>query len=127
LFVSRGGNIISEQEKKDVVPLIKSLLEGALGAEDIVVEALRDMVKDEVKAHIRTALDKDPDLRDEIKKAIYMYLEARARQLYAAMKIAKGATKLGLSIIPPDLKKEMSKEILSTLEKELGDIMDRAL
>ena len=88
---------IAQKGEKDVVPLIKSVLTDTLGAEDIVVEALRDMVKDEVKSHIRSALDKDPALREEIKNAIYMYLEARARQLYATMKLAKGATKLGLS------------------------------
>jgi hypothetical protein len=109
------------------VPLLKSLLTETLDAEDIMVEALRDMVKDEVKSHIKAVLEKDPKLRQEIKDAIYMYLEARARQLYASMKIAKGAAKLGLSMIPPELKQEMSKEILSILEKELGNIMDRAL
>ena len=107
--------------------MIKSILTDSLSAEDLVVEALRDMVKDEVKSHIRAALDKDPALRKEIKDAIYMYLEAKARQLYATMKLGKGAAKLGLSIIPPDLKKEMSKEILSMLENELGNIMERGL
>lgn len=118
---------MAPKEEKDIIPLVKSLFSDALDAEDILVEALRDMVKEEIKRHIKATLDKDPSLREEIKSAINMYLEARARQVFAAMKIAKGAAKLGLSMIPPDLKKEMSKEILDILEKELGGIMDRAL
>ena len=98
-----------------------------IDAEDLMVEAMRDMVKDEIKRHIRTTLDDNPQLREEIKEAIKIYMEARARQIYATMKLAKGAAKLGLSILPPDLKKDLSKEVLSILEKEFGDIMDRAL
>lgn len=99
----------------------------SLDAEDLVLEALREMVKDEIKRHIKSKLDEDPELRKEIKDAISMYLETRARQVYATIKIAKGAAKLGLSLIPPDLKKEMSKEVLSIFEKELSSIMEKDL
>ena len=117
---------MTSKEEKDGLPWMKSILD-TIDAEDIMVEALKDMVKDEIKRHIRSTLDKNPELRDEIKEAIQMYMEARARQIYATVKIGKGAAKLGLSLLPPELKKDLSKEVLSILEKEFGDIMDRAL
>jgi hypothetical protein len=107
--------------------MIKSLLNETLDVEEIILESLRDMIKDEVKQHIRKALEKDPDLKKELKEAVTLYLEARAKQIYATVLLAKGATKLGLSIMPGDLKKDLSKEVLSILEKELSQIMDRTL
>jgi hypothetical protein len=107
--------------------MIKSLLNETLDVEDIIIESLKDMVKDEVKKHIKAALDKDPGLKRELKEAVNLYLEARAKQIYAAVLLAKGATKLGLSIMPGDMKKDLSKEVMSILEKELGQIMETAL
>ena len=107
--------------------MVKSMLNETLDVEDIIMESLRDMVKDEVKRHIKQALDKDPTLRKELKEAVNMYLEARAKQILATVKLAKGAAKLGLSIMPGDLKKDLSKEVMSILEKEIAQIMDNAL
>lgn len=107
--------------------MVKSLLNETIDVEDIILESLRDMIKDEVKQHIRKALEKDPNLKKELKEAVTLYLEARAKQIYATVLLAKGATKLGLSIMPADLKKDLSKEVLSILEKELSQIMDRTL
>jgi len=111
----------------DAIPMIKSILNDTLNVEEIVMESLRDLVKDEVKRHIKQALDKDPSLRKELKEAVNMYLEARAKQIMATVKLAKGATKLGLSIMPGNLKKDLSKEVLSILENELSEIMEKTL
>jgi hypothetical protein len=107
--------------------MVKSMLSDTLDIEDIIMESLRDLVKDEVKRHIKQALDKDPTLRKELKEAVNMYLEARAKQILATVKLGKGAVKLGLSIMPGDLKKDLSKEVLSILEKEISQIMDNTL
>jgi hypothetical protein len=122
-----GIKIGKKTEGNDIVPMVKSMLNDTLDVEDIIMESLRDLVKDEVKRHIKQALDKDPTLRKELKEAVNMYLEARAKQILATVKLAKGAAKLGLSIMPGDLKKDLSKEVMSILEKEIAQIMDSAL
>ena len=123
-----GGNFMGKKNNGiDAIPMIKSILNDTLNVEEIVMESLRDLVKDEVKRHIKQALDKDPSLRKELKEAVNMYLEARAKQIMATVKLAKGATKLGLSIMPGNLKKDLSKEVLSILENELSEIMEKTL
>ena len=69
--------------------MVKSMLDDTLDIEGIIMESLRDMVKDEVKKHIKAALEKDPSLKRELKEAVNLYLEARAKQIYAAVLLAK--------------------------------------
>ena len=109
-----------------LMPLVKAATTDVLGSEDILVEALRDLVRDEIKRAISARLEEDPELREEIRAAIQEYLASKARQVVASVKLAKAGTKLGLALIPKELKEEMSKEILRVVEKELGAIMERS-
>ncbi len=115
------------EEEKNIVPMVKSALSDVMGAEDIILEATRDLVKDEIKRVIRAKLEENPALRDEIKEAISMYLEAKGRQVFAAVKLAKCGAKLGLELLPPALKRDMSREVMSMFEKELSEIITRGL
>jgi hypothetical protein len=114
-------------EDKQLLPLLKSAMSDVLGTEDIIIDAMKEMVRDEVKRHIKKTLDANPQLRQEIKDTIALYLEAKVRQVYASVKLAKSGAKLGLLMIPDHMKKEMSKEILSIFEKEIGEILERGL
>ena len=57
---------------------IERLLTGNLGSqvkelmatEDILLEAVRDLVKDEIKTYIREKVDADEELKEELKEAI---------------------------------------------------------
>jgi len=111
---------------KDLIPLIKNVTE-AIDAESLAMEAARDLIKDEIKRVIRAKLEDNPKLRDEIKEAISLYLEAKARQTFALVKLTKCGAKLGLELIPPGLKADISKELLSIFEKELVSMMDKGL
>ncbi|MGQ9582147.1 MAG: hypothetical protein ACUVV6_01360 [Thermoplasmatota archaeon] len=115
------------EDEKNIVPMIKSVLSELIGAEDIVLEATRELVKDEIKRVIKIKLEENPALRDEIKEAISMYLEAKGRQVFAAVKLAKCGAKLGLELLPPALKKDISKEVMSSFEKELSEIIAKGL
>ncbi len=110
-----------------LLPLVRAATTDILGSEDIVVEALRDLVKDEIKEAIQQRLDENVALRAEIRGAIREYLESKARQVVASMKLAKAGAKLGLALVPKELKEEMSKEILQLVEKELTAIMERGV
>ncbi|MEM4728569.1 MAG: hypothetical protein QXH42_02245 [Thermoplasmata archaeon] len=114
-------------EEKNIAPLIKSALSDVIGAEDLLLEATRELVRDEIKRVIRAKLEENPALRDEIKEAISMYLEARGRQVFAALKLGVAGARLGLELLPPALKKDVSKELMAMFEKELREILARGL
>ena len=111
--------------ENQLIPLVKAATSDLLGSEDLILEALRDLVKDEVKKAIHQRLDENPALRKEVRDAIGEYLEAKTRQVYASVKLAKAGAKLGIALLPKEMKEEMSKEILQLVEKELTSIMDR--
>ena len=52
-----------------------------------------------------------------------MYFEAKLKEAYAGIKMAKAGAKLGLELIPPHMKKEVAKE----LEKEITSLFESAL
>ena len=87
---------------------IERLLTGNLGSqvkelmatEDILLEAVRDLVKDEIKTYIRQKVDADEELKEELKEAISYYFNAKARSVYAELKASRAAARLGLRILP---------------------------
>jgi len=99
---------------------------GAVHTEDLLVEALRDLVKDEVKAYVRARLDANPDLKGEIREAVKDLLEAKIREAYAFVKLAKAGAKLGLELVPPEMRTEVTRELARIIEKEVGSLMSRA-
>ena len=42
---------------------IKDQIKDLMSTEDLVIEAFRDLVKDELKLHIRNKVDSDPELK----------------------------------------------------------------
>jgi hypothetical protein len=98
-----------------------------LRAEDLVVDALRDLVKDEVKKYIRSRLDASPELKKEIRIAVEELMEAKIREGYALVKLAKSGVKLGLELVPPKMREELSKELVTLIQQEIGGFMDKTL
>ena len=60
-----------------------------MATEDLVVETFRDLVKDELKAYVRDKIEKDEELRQELKEAVSYYFHAKARSLYAELKATR--------------------------------------
>lgn len=109
--------------------LVEKVLRDTMGAvhtEDLVLEAVRDLVKDEVKAYIRARLDANPELRAEIREAIKELMQAKLQEAYAFVKLAKAGAKLGLELVPPAMRAEVTKEIARIIEKEVGAILEQA-
>ena len=98
-----------------------------MSTEDLVIEAFRDLVKDELKAHIRNKVDEDPELKAEIKEAVAYYFHTKARTVYAELKATRAATRLGLRLLPDDLQGEVGEAVVSLFEKELGALLEKAL
>lgn len=109
-------------------PVLSSLVKGTrsmLSSESIVIEAVQDLVKDEVKRVIRSKLDANPELKEELKKAVEELMEAKVREAYAILKIGKCGAKLGIELVPPKLRKEMAQEIVSLFEKEVSKMLEQ--
>ena len=99
---------------------------GAVHTEDLFVEAVRDLVKDEVKAYIRGRLDANPELKGEIREAVRDLMQAKLQEAYAFAKLAKAGVKLGLELVPPEMRAEVTKELAKIIEKEVGAILERS-
>jgi len=99
---------------------------GVIRTEDLVVESMRDLLKDEIKKYVRERLEANPELKKELKDAVGGLMEAKIKEAYAMLKLAKAGAKLGLELVPPHLRQEISKEVAAIIEKELSAVMDRA-
>ena len=92
---------------------IKDQIKDLMSTEDLVIEAFRDIVKDELKSHIRNKVEADPDLKAEIKEAVSYYFQSKARSVYAELKATRAATRLGLRLLPDDLQGEVGEALVS--------------
>lgn len=98
-----------------------------LGNEELVVEAMRELLKDEIKRRMREELEKNPELREELKDAVKMYFEAKVGQAYASLKFVKASAKLGVQLMPDEMRDQLGKEIGSLLEKEVAALLEKAM
>lgn len=97
-----------------------------LSSETLLVEAIEDLVKDEMKRAIRAKLDANPELREELKHAVEELMEAKIREAYAILKIGKCGAKIGIELVPPKLRKEIGQEIVSIFEKEVNKMLEQS-
>ncbi|MFQ6107729.1 MAG: hypothetical protein ACE5QF_09150 [Thermoplasmata archaeon] len=111
-------------EETILEPFIKAS-SGVLRTEDMVIEAVRDLIKDEIKRYIRAKLEANPELKKEVKDAVSDYIEAKVKEGYALVKVAKCGAKLGLELVPEKLRGELAKELVAIFEKEIGAVIDR--
>ncbi len=115
----------------EIEKLVNSLSKGSLSeifpGEDLVIEAVRDLAKDEIKKYMLNKLNENPEIKAEIKAALMEYMEAKAKEVHAAIRLSKAGAKLGLSLIPKDLKEELSKELVSLVENEVSEVLSKGL
>lgn len=119
----RGGEE-SVTEESSLRGLVKSAV-GVSGTEDLLIEAFRDLVKDEIKKHVRAKIDSNPELREEIKSAVKELVEAKVKESIALLKIAKAGAKLGLEMVPEEMRAQFMRDLVSMFEKEMGAIFEK--
>lgn len=95
-----------------------------MSSETILVDAVQDLVRDEVKRHIRQKIDSDPGLKKELTDAVRMLIDAKVHEAIAVLRLAKGGAKLGLAMVPPELRKEMGQELVSMFEQEVSKMLE---
>lgn len=111
--------------EETLIPIVRSTLSEVLNAEGLVTEAMRDLVRDEIKAYMRAKLEDDPVLKQEIKDALEMYLESRAKEMLATVRLAKAGTKMSFAMLPDNLKEEIKAEIVGIFEAEIAEFLER--
>lgn len=107
--------------------VLKGEVSELIGAEDLMVEALRDIIRDEIKHHIRQKLEERPELRAEMRDAIGTYFEARVQEATAGLRIARVGARVGVELLPDHLKKEISEELQGIVEEEVGRILAKSV
>ena len=106
--------------------LVKSTRD-LLRPEELVREATRDLVKDEIKRHLEKTLRDDPKLAQDLKDAVRDLLAARATEYAALVRVGTATARLGLSALPPEVRASLTKEIVDLFSRELGQIVERSL
>lgn len=96
---------------------------GIAHTEDILVDAVKDLVRDEIKSYIRAKLEANPDLKAEVKGAVSELMEAKAKEAFALVKLAKASAKLGLELVPPKLREQFARDLVGVFEKEIASLM----
>lgn len=112
-------------EKEDLVQKILKTTEEVLSPEDFIVDATKELIKDEIKEYLRAKMKENPEIKKEFQEAIVILVEARMREMYAIAKIAKCSAKLGLAAMPPEMKEELVKNFVGLFEKELNQILEK--
>jgi hypothetical protein len=98
-----------------------------LRPEELVREATRDIVKDEIRRHLEKTLHDDPTLEQALRDAVRDLLTARAQEYAALVRVGTATARLGLSALPPELRQELMRDLAELLSKELGQIVERSL
>ena len=115
-------------EKTNLVSqALKGGLSDVMGDEALVLDVFRELVRDELKQKMRDELARNPELQEELRDAIRMYFEAKVRETYATVKFMKASAKLGVAMMPDELRDQLGKEIGSLLEKEVAALLEKAV
>jgi len=93
--------------------------------EDLIIEALRDLVKDEIKHYVRQKINENPEIKQELKEAVADFIDAKMRETYAMIKMGKCVAELGIQIVPAEMKEKLGKDVASLIEKEMSQVLQK--
>jgi hypothetical protein len=98
-----------------------------LRPEELVREATRDIVKEEIRRHLEKTLKENSALERDLKDAVRALLEARAQEYAALLRVGACTARLGLAAVPPEIREQLTRDVVGILSKELGQIVERSL
>ncbi|MDX1611216.1 MAG: hypothetical protein R3185_02520 [Candidatus Thermoplasmatota archaeon] len=98
-----------------------------LGGEELILEAFREMVKDELKRHIRESLDDNPELKQEVRDAVGRYFEAKVMQTLALLALGKAGAKVSLEALPEHLRGKVGQDLAKAIEQDLTAVLEKTL
>jgi hypothetical protein len=98
-----------------------------LRPEELVREVTHDIVKDEIRKHLEKTLREDPKLQQDLRDAVRDLLAARASEYAALLRVGTATARLGLAALPTEVRRELTKNLVDLVSKELGQIVERSL
>lgn len=111
---------------ENIEELIKKS-EKILPSEDLFIEAIRDLMKDEIKSYLREKMKENPQIREIMKEAMLDYIDAKIKESESVTKITKALGELGVITLPPEIKEKIIQTIYGTFKKEIDEILEKTL
>ena len=105
---------------------LREQIKELMATEDLVMEAMKDLLKDEIKAHVRNVIEDDPELKADLKDAINTYFLAQMRSVYAELKQAE-RLQVRTSITTRRDARGSWRCANWLFEKEIGTLLEKAL
>jgi len=105
---------------------VNSLLKGGeelLDTENLMVEAVEELIKDEIKERIKSKLNENEELKAEFEEYVKVLMEAKMKEAYAYAMLAKTSADLGFELVPPEMKDKMNKKLKDFIEKKMEEMM----
>lgn len=98
-----------------------------LRPEELVREATRDLVKDEIRQHLAKTLKDDPKLAHDLHEAVKGLLEARAMEYAALLRMGTVTARLGLAAMPANVREAITRDVVALVSRELGQIVEKSM
>lgn len=118
---------VTEETTGEPIDILLRSTRDLLRPEQIVREATRDIVKDEIRQHLEKTLRDDPKLGQDLKDAVRALLEARAMEYAALLRVGTVLARLGVATMPPKIREAITKDVVELISRELGQIVDKSL
>jgi hypothetical protein len=123
----RGPMAEGSSSSGEPIDLILQSSRDLLRPEELVREATRDIVKDEIRKRLEKTLKDNPALEEDLRNAVHDLLTARALEYAALLRVGTATARLGLSSLPENVRRELTRDIVDLVSKELGQIVERSL
>jgi hypothetical protein len=95
--------------------------------DNMIIDAVVDIYKDEIKEIIKKKLKENPRLEEELKGAIKEYTQGKLLEAAAQGKLLKIVAELGLISLPDSFRDEMVKTIIKAIGPEIDTILKNTL
>ncbi len=113
--MAKDDNFIFEDSKKLLI------------SDDIIVQAVQELYKEEIKERIKEKLKANPRMEEELKEAITDYTRGKLLEAGAQGKLLKVVAELGLISMPESVRDELVKSVLKAIGPELDTILKNTL
>ncbi len=101
--------------------------EDILPSEDLFLEVIKEIMKDEIKDYIRQKMEDNPKIKEELREGIFKYVNAKVMEAEATTVILKALGELGILTLPPEIKKDLLSSFYKTFQKEIDEILEKTL
>ncbi|MCL4333046.1 MAG: hypothetical protein M1290_06575 [Candidatus Thermoplasmatota archaeon] len=113
--MAKDDNFILEDSKKLML------------SDEIIIQAIQEIYKDEIRESIKEKLKANPRLEGELKEAIKEYMRGKLLEAGAQGRMLKVVAELGLISLPESFRDEMVKSILKAIGPELDTLLKNTL